>query len=226
MIVHFYNAHQWADPEAARRQEFARRTWSAAFAYSFGVVPPRTSAELGDDRPVPFVRDLFDRGLMAIVGDGDVLVFTNSDVAVVLDFTDRLREQMPGACWYGHRFEVGRFDKQLCSTDIPPARGYVGADAFAFTAAWWRERRGDFPDVLLGCEGWDCVLKMMMEDDGFVGDAAPIIYHEQHVPYWSRRDVIHANPGQVHNRDLCARWAREHGHGERIITDGRPFLFR
>lgn len=219
MIRHFVSGHTPTDPDAARRYAFAASTWQAAFTEPTLIVSdlPRSSAMMGDPRPVPFIRDVFDYA--AEHAGADLLVFTNSDVAVVSDIEACLSGR---TCWFGQRVDVERFDEVYSSATLPADRPYVGADIFAFMPVWWRGVRDVFPDVLLGREGWDCIMKML------IGQCEPmnLIWHEKHRGFWDRGRNINTNPGQVHNRRLCRSWAIDHGHRDRLLPEGSRYLFR
>jgi hypothetical protein len=127
-------------------------------------------------------------------------------------------------CLYSFRTDfkrVRRANKTLA--DLPRGMGYIGSDLFAFRPEWWLEVRAEFPDLLLGYEGWDFVMRKMMERSRFDPAEFPsFIYHEEHAAYW--KEHIDDAPGQQHNRALAERWAAESGYEAEMHVQP-PFLF-
>jgi len=159
---------------------------------------------LGDPRALPFLRDLLDIGIR-FIRPGDLLCFSNDDVSFATGITDTLL-RVEHAAW-ASRHEFVRLPRLPTCLEILCARKHCGADLFVFTPSWWKAHRSEFPDMLIGCEAWDLVLrKLMMACNGIELHAA--IAHEVHEATWQRR---RADPSALHNRTLAAQWLGKRG---------------
>jgi hypothetical protein len=159
---------------------------------------------LRDPRALPFLRDLLDMGVRG-AGPGDLLVFTNDDCVFAPGLTDTLL-RVTQAAW-ASRHEFVRLPKPPSCLDIITARKHPGADLFAMTPAWWQAHRRDYPDMILGCEAWDLVLRKLMASTGAL-ELHAAIAHEEHGATWQGR---RADPSALHNRKLAGAWlAKRH----------------
>lgn len=193
-----------------RRCDNASTTWQFHFnqgtLLSFPVLNadlPRTSAHLGDSRPVPYVKDLIDYGIQFAMAD-DIVVIANRDICLTTVAPERIEEGVKRGKGFTaairrnwSQMPAGRLRRTVlnCKPD-------GGFDLFAMTPAWWAAHRDKMPDMLLGREAWDTVLRNIAEDlagkDAYVDDAT---YHEYHHSFWLREKMT--NPGQIHNRKLA-----------------------
>lgn len=208
-FYHVYSDYDRTDGEALRRHEFAKSTWTDPRLAPRPVHDrelTRSSRDLGDTRSLPFVRDVIDRGA-GLLPIGDALVLTNDDTCMCEDAAGQVIDAMRTAIGcFAHRWDVANLTRPLKKEEIKLGAGmYPGFDLFAFTVAWWMRHRDNFPDLIIGCEWWDCVLWQMLKKSGAVEVDAPI-YHEQHAATWCQPGFIDTNPGQVHNRRVAAEW--------------------
>lgn len=213
--------HVFSNPPDAtgRRIAFAQETWRAEYGQADWrpqAVPAdgRTSAEWGDDRPVPYVRDVIGHAERRAGRPEDIIAFTNADVCFTPGLTGWILDKVPrhGAA-FTHRYD---FDGPLLvphRNEEETKRGtrYPGSDAFFFTAAWWRKHGPEYPDMLLGREHCDEVLRQLVKRHGGI-EIDGAIYHERHPSFW-REEALGANPGNQHNRRLARRWFVRTGYG-------------
>jgi len=192
------------------RYNRARRTWPA------DVLLLPTGRNMNG---LPFVRDLIDAGFAT---GADTVVIHNCDIA----FTDEAQyllgdycRRFP-ACW-ANRIDVRAGTGPYKTRDLR-RRQHVGTDVFAMTRQWWDAKAADWPDMLLGREGWDWVMRRLMRDNGGDRCPHPICWHEAHVGQWKRD--MQGDEGQQYNRRLGREWAIAHGY-KRDLHPG-PYLFK
>ena len=83
-IYHVCEQHHDSVASEVRRKDAARTSWQ--LLYSQGVKPlylkacQRTSAEVGDRRNLPFLKDVLSLGVDAAQQANDIVMFTNDDV--------------------------------------------------------------------------------------------------------------------------------------------------
>jgi hypothetical protein len=161
---------------------------------------------LRDPRRLPFLRDLLDAA-MRHATPADLVCFSNDDVVFALGLTDTLLHVEH--CAWASRHEFIRLPVQPTCIDIIGGRKHCGADLFCLSPAWWRTHRAEMPDMIIGCEAWDLVLrKLMAACNGTELHAA--IAHEEHGATWQGR---RNDPSALHNRRLAADWL-----GKRNLT--------
>jgi hypothetical protein len=227
-------AHQPVN-KANPREAVAQASWDHQFQtfdmIDCEVMPARTSADVDDDNPTFFVRDIFDAACEMALAE-DIIAYVNTDIGLTTHAPERIlagvtrgrgattcpRRNMPGVT-------PGRLYKTVknCKTD-------GGMDCFAMTAAWWKAFRDKMPDMLLGREAWDLCLRTLIEEwaDGgaphsymtiIPGDwwkskayTDDVIWHEPHPSFWITNRL--KNPGGKYNRAL----AREFFEARRNFT--------
>ncbi len=214
--------HVWSDYEPELhgdkvRHAEAARTWQ--FQNELGETIPlhvtnemmeRTSQTvLSDPRPVPFVRDLLDWGCQ-FAQDEDVVLLTNRDVCVTVDAMDKIRWKLRkgdvGAAFAWRRtFNINN-GQNYKTVKFAPRDG--GVDLFAIRPWWWEKYRGYMPDMLLGCESWDWILRIIMAEahPGLDIEMDDLIYHAPHAPFWKGEGIRRVNPGQRYNISLAKNY--------------------
>lgn len=207
------------DQDTRRRIAFARSTWALEKMTGVWVDLPfeeqhskRSSAELGDERPVPYLKDVIDHAAANAPGT-DAIAFTNADVCFVPGLTGWILDRMAReGCAFTHRRDFRKLGRTLVS-EAEARRGswYAGSDAFFFTVGWWKKHRDEFPDMLIGREQADEVLRQLVKRHGG-GEIRDAIYHEKHPSYWERDGVLQNNRGNQHNRRLARRWFLRTGY--------------
>jgi hypothetical protein len=214
-IWHTWSEYEPTDREAARRMQTARATWVAEreigpWRINPFTVPTRSSSELGDPRPMPFVSDVIDHVLTRNPPDSDVIAFTNADVCFCPGLTGWILDVVPrhGAA-FTHRWDFKRLENPLVNeAQVKRGKFYPGSDAFFFTVAWWKAHRLEYPDMILGREQCDEVLRQLIKRHGGI-EIPGAIYHEKHASFWEQEGM---NPGNRHNRILARRWFLRTGY--------------
>ena len=152
---------------------------------------------LGNDRALPFLKDLLQAGLDE--SDADTIVHTNDDCAFAPDAFQTIQKHCAV-------FNFG------CVRRDPT---HIGREAFFFRADWLREHIEEMPDVVIGTEKWDLVIArwlrafrgMKTTEENLIYNFFPIelppglIQHEDHKSWWTTPDAI-ASPATKHNLDL------------------------
>jgi len=181
-----------SDQDTKRRQDAAFQTWAMLNARLFSFRGIRSSKIIGDNRDMPFVRDMIEAAMVS--GGESIVVISNNDIKV----DGRLRQAIQMSClnygcWWSYR------------TENPGGVTDQGADLFAFTRCWWNSHQHLFPDFLLGYWWWDDVMVRLMRWSG-CGEQERLYYHEPH-----RGVTVRLNsPGAMHNDRLANQWLREH----------------
>lgn len=226
VIFHAWTQPNQLDTETERRITFARCTWfnERANGGAHWVSRPflaeqakRTSVELGDSCAVPFVKDVIEAAIAqpAQPSASDVIALTNADACFTPGLTgwvlDRVRRQ--GAA-FTHRWDFFRALERPLAHEEEVRRGewYPGSDAFFFTVGWWRRHRDEYPDMLVGREQCDEVLRQLIKRHGGL-EIHTAIYHEKHPSYWEDLEQRDANAGNQHNRELARKWFLRTGYG-------------
>jgi hypothetical protein len=166
----------------------------------------RDARELGETIPLPYVRDLIEQ---AFAQGEEFAAIANADIGFTPGLTGLMIDELrrSGACW-AHRWDFTRVNRLATSeAQVRRARWYPGCDFFAFTRVWWEARREMFPDMVLGREAWDLVMRHLMRRSG-CREIHQAIYHERHESPW---EVIRDLPGNVHNRRLAQEWMDKYG---------------
>ncbi len=209
-----------ADSETLRRTSIARASWREEQAWAGGwsqlLVPeselPRSATALGDPRRCPFYRDLIDAAASR-VDFRDVIVVSNSDVGIAPGFTGWLVEALlRSEAVYTHRWDRHeRISRPLISeAEVSAGRWYPGSDCWAFTKAWWTTWGDRFPDMVLGREAGDLVLRHVVKQGGGV-EIPSCVWHERHASFWEANGNRNELAGNLHNRVLATTFLREFG---------------
>lgn len=219
-VVHVWTEHDGNIPDDTRRRiAFAKSTWASAEFATWKAAPycstmGRTSANIGDPRPVPYLRDMIAYAIERAHDETSIIAFTNADscltpgvAGLVYDAT-----RAYGAA-FAHRYDFGRPIGRPLVNETQVRRGswYPGSDGFFFTVKWWRKYGTEMPDVLVGREHVDEVFRQLIKRHGGVALPAAI-YHEKHASYWDRPLIRELNQGNRHNRKLAQRWFLRNGY--------------
>ena len=200
------------------RTRFARTTWPEDYHL---ITCERTAADIGDPRGLFYIKDVLDNAFKI---PGDIYCYVNNDVALATDWMYYLRSPIEQfGCCCSHRQDVPKFFRPMNSSQLNGVANtpYCGADFIAFTANWWKLQRETFPDAVLGLEGWDGAMQIVMRRSGFSG-MPTICFHETHgVPYWTQH--IHS-PENVEVRRRITTWAHRYG-AEQYLGAGQ-YLFK
>lgn len=214
MIYHFYTSYAPSDPDTARRHRVAQLTWPRQPWRDRPIGDaqlPRLWRERG--RQYPYVRDLFDAGCAGLP-DGDIVVFTNTDILVRGDACPVMAEALQNwdACYAFRRDFHHRFDTPIPDRDFEKGLPYAGSDLAAFRAGWWRDNREEMPDMVIGFEAWDTVLRQLIEETNPGSEPLrDIICHERHGSYWENPEHRYKLASQRHNLGLAKAFLLERG---------------
>jgi hypothetical protein len=220
-IWHTWSEYSWTESDH-RRILVARESWFQEWKIKpnrWRSSPleasgqARDSSEIGDPRPMPYVSDVIDHVLTRNPPNSDVIAFTNADVCFCPGLTGWILDTVPrhGAA-YTHRWDFKRLEKPLVNeAQVKRGAWYPGSDAFFFTVGWWKAHRLEYPDMILGREQCDEVLRQLVKRHG--GREIPgAIYHEKHESFWQQPGTLGDNPGNRHNRKLARRWFLKTGY--------------
>ena len=208
MIYHTYSAYTPKSPETQRRMRLAARTWSTQPWLEIPV-PERAGRVFIDEAgSVPYIKDILNIAT-SNKNPEDIIVFTNADICVRSDAAYLIVAALQGtAAVYSFRRDFGLLNTPLPDHLIRTGTDYIGCDLFAFRVAWWQSYQDAFPDLLLGRETWDCVMRLIMDWTNSDTRAAlpDMIYHERHPTVWENHRNRHRLPSQLHNLNLAKQW--------------------
>lgn len=234
-IIHVVQRWRPNDPEIDLRIHEATLSWISL--YMTGEVLPchvwhpfkRDATTIGDERQLPFLKDVLADGLQLCHMKDDIVLLTNDDSVLHPDLANELftrLEKQPCVC-------TGR----ITFTDKPDFvnRKFLsrsedfGRDAFAFKSDWLKKNIDKFPDLILGEAHFDllitCIIRRFsgieLTLDGRKDVAQkcelPIgwVQHRKHEKRWYSGVEVHLKtPAQNHNHKLSAEWymANKQGH--------------
>jgi hypothetical protein len=222
--------------EAKTRMLSAHKTWEQARNSDQGYTllildtakAPRTSrTTISDTRSLPYIRDIIEEGCK-IAGDNDIVALTNSDICLVPEAIGVIRgKMMDQQCCFSRRVDVNNTEYRKTLRELSNMRVHPGADFFVFRKSWWEDNECQFPDMLLGCEGWDFVLRhIMLHTRSDAEIIPPIVYHQNHPQFWCNPSNITRNIGQMHNRRLCKEWAIAYGYEDALQESSQLGIFK
>lgn len=224
-------------PRDKMRIEAARSSWDALYAAGVVqchlVVWTRSAIFIGD-RDLPYLKDVLHHA-MSQAGDDDVILFTNSDVALHPALVPLLQFHVPVfECCSAQRLDYA---------DAHTAQGekHIGRDLFAFTKRWLVEKWSEIPDFILGCSEWDlCLAGMIRLHHGIslvkhptseVIHPAEIpvgyVTHVKHNAEWMHPTYVDTAPAQVHNKRLFREWREKYANPKPVLPlskNGRPII--
>lgn len=230
-LAHVYPTWKMSEGDAARF-EWVNPTWQTMYREGDWQCVPcfysehrgvRTSAILGDERPVPFLKDLIEHGLNALeieagVCEDDAVILTNTDVGITPGTTEKMRRLLSSkGAFYAYRFDW--------HNGVPAAPTYIenqtrgswdgGIDMVGVSRRWWRTHREHLLDMVIGNSWWDLAYRDQFKQFG-AGELYGCVWHHTHPSYWQANL---GNPGNVHNTALYTQWQR---HNDRT----RPYRWR
>jgi len=208
-IVHVYQRTPWAIAEEKRRNAVAEKTWDKigwkdcglddnCFVRHAGNVIP------DEEKNIPMIKDMI---RMACIGrdDKDVIILTNTDTCVASNLVERLSGELPA---YAYRYDFKRIDDPIPDGEICLGKKYAGCDLFVMRVGWWRRNHNLFPDMVLGREAWDKILRELIKLSGG-RELESCIYHEKHPSFWENAHNINRDPCNLRNRLLARNWLVE-----------------
>jgi hypothetical protein len=168
-IIHCVERHEERDPKSAIRKAAAFDSCNKLYAN--GVIPchyanyRRDSSVIGDNRKLPFLKDILRNGL-SIANDLDIILFTNDDIIIHSKLPQKLIEILgKRPVVMSHRCGCRNVTEKDYAPDADLftwAYDAGGRDLFAFRASWLREHIDEIPDYLVGAPWFDTMLCVMI----------------------------------------------------------------
>jgi hypothetical protein len=216
MIHPVYTSYAPGDPDTARRNRIAQATWPRQPWKEYPVADeslPRLWKENG--RSFPYIRDVIDLACQ-LCKDEDIIIYTNADIMVRSDCCAVVAEalQSVDACYCFRRDFHHRVESPIPDADYAKGLDYAGSDLKAFRAIWWRAYRDDMPDMVLGAEAWDPVLRQLIDETNEGrGDTRirDVICHERHGSYWENPKHRYKLKMQLHCLGLAKHFFLSRG---------------
>lgn len=166
------------------------------------------------ERRLPYLHDLFDHAANQLDGR-DIIVFSNADLCMAPDACVRIVAalQVNDAGYAFRKDAYYRLTKPPTAEEIQQGTDYAGADLFFFRVCWWTAYRKRFPDMLLGREAWDCIMRHLIEETNGNKPLAleNICLHERHANGWENPNIRHTIAGQIHNLKLAKLFLKQRG---------------
>jgi hypothetical protein len=244
-LVHAYYVPANVSYDTYRRDLNAHRTWKAAHTLgSFLDVPVRPENAprrfRDNDRDMIFVNDLIQVAYDKCDLDSgkDAILLCNSDSCFSVEMYDKIaaifQSGVEGFC--GPRRDFNRLEEALYPSQIIQGVDYVGTDIVVLRPSWWEKHKAEFPDMVLGAEAWDCVMRWQMIHRDKLPFVRDLVYHEKHSSRWEERHNINTLPSQRHNLTVAIQALEElnakHGfnwkpgmfgiHPQRLGAQARP----
>lgn len=209
MIYHVYSSYVPQNKDTLRRMTLAKKTWDIQPWVDLPIVDRQVKCYTDYKGKVPYVKDI-----LRAASEGkkveDIFVFTNSDICVSSDCCFKITMALQSIdAAYCFRRDFNRIEKIIPDEVIPRGQHYVGSDLYAFRLGWWLKYGPEFPNLLLGREAWDSVLRILIEQThpGQQVTLHNLIYHERHASVWENPHNRRTIPSQMHNvslaRDFC-----------------------
>lgn len=212
-----------ASEDTLRRNALAARTWEPEYAAGRWVPMPfgdghlrRSSGDspICDEKPIPFMHDVINHACDAALDESDIIAWTNSDSCFVPGLTGHILDMVPRyGCAYTHRWDFHHKVREPLANEAQIRRGewYPGTDAAFFTVKWWRQHRHEYPDMLVGREQNDEVLRQLIKARGGL-EIPAAIYHEKHPSFWEHHGRRMNGHGNQYNHRLARRWFMKMGY--------------
>ena len=204
-MIHIFSDYSSADSDVQRRQALARQTWGMQQWTEVPIKDHEVRGMFG----FPMVRDLIEKACEDR-SPTEMWVLTNSDICIASDgwkrIDERLRQQ---SCTYAFRRDFNRLDHVVPDHMIGTGYDYCGSDLFAGTVGWWRTHGQLMPELLLGNEAWDAVMRVLMENTKRLPNSlalSNLIYHERHASRWEDPRNRYTHPAQLHNLRVAWKW--------------------
>ena len=205
-IVHVYQRTPWATGEEKRRNGVAVKTWDKIGWVDCGLddncfVRNASNVIPAEKKNIPMIKDMI---RMACIGrdDRDVIVLTNTDTCVASNIIEMLVGDLPA---YAYRNDFKILDKPIPDDEIGLGHKYQGCDLFVFRVGWWRNNHMLFPDMVLGREAWDKIMRELFKQSQG-RELVGAIYHERHNSFWESASNINDDPSNLRNRMLARKW--------------------
>jgi len=179
-LFHAVEMHSQRDKGAQRRTEAALRSWERLYkagklkpAHVWECDYPRDAREVGDERALPYVKDVLIPAMTCARDKDDVILWTNNDTILHPLVLDAIEEKLQHVSACGSfRVNFNKVEKSLYETEpnVLAQRGVhdLGRDLFAFKKRWLLRWWNEIPDFFLGEVEFDLVLAVMIRRDAGV----------------------------------------------------------
>jgi hypothetical protein len=213
MIHHVYSYYKPKNPQTARRMNLAKRSWDRQPWNDLPVKDEMVRCFQDAWGKVPYIKDIIDHGCKAKDPE-DIIVLTNADICVSSDCCFKIVAAFQSIrAAYCFRRDFKHLTTLLPDPIIKKGQHYCGSDLYAFRVGWWKFYREEFPDMLLGREAWDAVLRILIEMSHPNQNPTlyDLIYHERHASVWENPIHRRTIPSQLHNIRLARTWMLSFG---------------
>lgn len=186
----------------------------------------RTSADIGDLRKLPFLKDVLENGIRDERNPDDIIFLTNDDNILHSHLPEALIMHcaIHGACTAHRREFKNGFPSQEMTPEqlVGISEPHMGRDLVGATRAWWKSHWSEIPDLLLGVSNWDlCMAALIRKSKGFTTTHQNLferiaccelpfglVNHEFHVGAWQIAGLN--NPAEKHNLECFKQWAAKY----------------
>lgn len=147
--------------------------------------------------------------------DYGIVVFSNADLCLAPDACLRIIAalQINNAGYAFRKDAYYPITRPPTMDEIEQGTDYAGADLFFFRARWWAQWRKAMPDMVLAREGWDCILRHLIEETNPHKPLALVnmCLHEKHPNGWEDPRIRYTLKGQIHNLALAKAFLKQRG---------------
>lgn len=229
-IWHVVQRFHQRDADAQRRVRYAFESWVNIYGQDFRPLHlwefSRTSEVIGDERKLPYLRDVLKLG-MRRAKSNDALMLTNDDTVLHPEILGRVKEtleKIPAFCSFRVNYPKGKPPNFMMPISrLATLDDDIGRDVFVFEKWWLLSHMCDIPDFLLGELEWDLMLALLIRKSyglkasgktiGRVEPACELpkgyVWHERHERAWIKSGFN--NPSKQHNWKLSAAWCENNG---------------
>lgn len=215
-LVHIWTDYPCFDIDRPRR-DLALSTWKTGMKTCPVIPIPILNEQLPrlfDDgkRKLPFVKDVIEFAYLYSGRFMEIIVLTNSDICFSPSAYVEILTRMGSGknCAYGYRRDFKELTGVLTDKEISKGEDYCGTDVFIFRRQWWKEHGSKFPDMLMGCEAWDPVMRQLMhETDSNCFVLRDLFYHQRHDSVWEKAENRYTLASQIHNLTLAKKFFSE-----------------
>lgn len=223
--------HETADKLVLARKQRLQESWDRMYEDGslipchFRDYPRNAKTELGDARPLPYLKDLLRFG-MNQCRDEDIICWSNDDNGLSVELSEMLRfwVQTYGPCSI-FRTEIRGAIPAAGLSPVQVAQHshekHVGRDGFSFSKEWLELNWDDIPDAILGASDWDiqlaCLIRLQYKIETTNKNIGEIItpaeiprgysIHQAHQSAWSLRQ--HDSPANNWNGQLFKAFAEK-----------------
>jgi hypothetical protein len=216
-MIHHVSTRGLAESEdTIRRRALAQRSWDreAEWAGNWSIheiTSQNAKRTFKADNDLVYVKDLIESAFERCSRPFDIISLSNCDVGCVHGITSQVLDTVRQfGCAYTHRFDWtgSHLDRLVASeAEVGGFNWYPGSDWFFMSHGWWLKHKDEMPDMLVGREFWDAVLRQLMKKYG-TREITTAVWHEKHDSMWDRPGLRQNLPGNRHNGELATAWFR------------------